>query len=224
MVSNEKKSIFDSVVFAIKPGETVLVEHTSVSSPELFLYLLLWRCIEKGIPVIVDDIADTFHEYVTRLSLMGLPVEGLSKVPVIKIGGEKKVGNILGNVEVRRYSLDFKSYREVYEKVVPEEPVCNPVIGLHKLFVALDIQDVRGLVRNITNFVGDKSRFALYIINKDSLVRVVPEILALLEEVSSSVLQWEVEKNIYKLRVIKASNIHILGSELSLPIKDIFGI
>ncbi len=214
----------DPILFKLRPGETVLVEYESVSSPELLFYLLCQRCMARGVPVLVDDISDTFPEYVVRLELMGLPVEDLLNVPVIKIGGSREFGNVLGRVEVDKYSLDFRYYGEIYERIVPEKVVCNPVLGIYKLFVALERHEVIRLVRNISTFVGRKSRFALYFINRDVIERRTPEILPLLEETASTVLHWEAGKGKYRLKAVKAANDEVLGEVASLSFRDIRGV
>ncbi|NJE76460.1 DUF257 family protein [Thermococcus sp. ES12] len=211
----------DKILLKIRPGETVLVEYSAVSSPELLLYLMCRRCGNVESPVLIDDISDTFSEYVIRLELMGLDTEPLMEIPVIKIGGNREFGNVVGRVEVDKYSLDFKYYGKIYDKVVPEKVVCNPVLGIHKLFVALERQEVIRLVRNISTFVGRKSRFAFYFINRDVMERKNPELLPLLEETASTVLQWEAGKGKYRLRALKAANDEILGSVVSMSFKDI---
>ncbi|WP_258083655.1 DUF257 domain-containing protein [Thermococcus thermotolerans] len=213
----------DVILFNIRPGETVLVEYSSVSSPEILLYLICRGCTNAGHPVLIDDISDTFAEYVTRLELMGLDTDDLMEIPVIKIGGSREFGNVVGRVEVDKYSLDFKYYGKIYDKVVPEKVVCNPVLGIHKLFVALERQDVIRLVRNISTFVGRKSRFALYFINRDVLEKRTPELLPLLEETASTVLRWEAESGNYRLMAIKAASDEILGAVVSLNFKDVKG-
>ncbi len=211
----------EPIILKIRPGETVLVEYSSVSSPEILLYLISRRFMKAGNPVLIDDISDTFVEYVTRLELMGLDTDDLVGIPVIKIGGSREFGNVVGRVEVDKYSLDFKYYGKIYDKVVPERVVCNPVLGIHKLFVALERQEVIRLVRNISTFVGRKSRFALYFINRDVLEKKTPELLPLLEETASTVLQWEADRGKYRLRTTKAANDEILGMAVSLNFKDV---
>lgn len=222
MNGDKKRITLDSILLGIKPGETVLVEYTPISSPEFLLYLMISGCLKRDIPVIIDDIADTFPEYIKKLKITGLPTEDLLKVSVIKIGGNKDIGKVLGKVEIRRYSLDFAVYKEVYEKVVPKKPVCNPVLGIHKLFVSLDLQDARRLVRNIASFVGNETRFAVYFINRETLEERFLEILGLLEESVTSVFRWELNKGVYKFSVVKSPNLNILGSEISLSGEDFF--
>ncbi|AFL95473.1 hypothetical protein CL1_1274 [Thermococcus cleftensis] len=211
----------DSILFGLRPGETVLIEYSAVSSPELLLYLICRRCRARGTPLIIDDISDAFAESVIRLDLMGLELEGLRNAPVIKIGGSREIGRVFGRVEVDKYSLDFRYYNEIYEKIVPEEVVFNPVLGIHKLFIALERHEVMRLIRNISTFVGKKSRVALYFLNADIMERYSPELLSFFEETASTVIRWDFEGGKYRLRVIKAANASIVGSTASLSFKDI---
>ncbi|AEK73547.1 hypothetical protein GQS_08265 [Thermococcus sp. 4557] len=211
----------DSVLFGLRPGETVLIEYSAISSPELLLYLICRRCRARGAPIIIDDISDAFVESLVRLDLMGLELEDLKNAPVIKIGGSRDIGSVFGRVEVDKYSLDFRYYDEIYEKIVPEDVVFNPVLGIHKLFIALDRHESIRLLRNISTFVGKKSRVALYLLNADMMERYFPELLAFFEETASTVLRWDFEGGKYRLRVIKASNSSIVGSTVSLSFRDI---
>ncbi|CAD5245080.1 DUF257 family protein [Thermococcus camini] len=211
----------DQVLFGLRPGETVLIEYSAVSSPELLLYLICRRGRGRRTPLIIDDISDAFAESIIRLDLMGLELEGLRNAPVIKIGGSRDIGNIFGRVEVDKYSLDFRYYDEIYEKIVPEEVVFNPVLGIHKLFIALERHEVIRLIRNISTFVGKKSRVALYFLNRDIMERYSPELLPLFEETASTVLHWNFGGGKYRLEVIKAANSSLVGSRISLGFKDI---
>ncbi|NJE05375.1 hypothetical protein E3E36_04305 [Thermococcus sp. M36] len=211
------------VVSNIRPGETVLLEYTPVSSPELLLYLLHRACTRMDIPLLIDDVSDTFPEYITRLEIAGISVESLLEVPVIKVGGSRGVGNVVGRVEVDKYSLDFKYYGEIYEGVIPEKVVCNPVLGIYKLFIARERHEVIRLVRNIATFVGKKSRFAIYFINQDAVERRIPEILPLLEETATTVLRWGVDGGTYRLDVAKAPSPELPGSRILVSFRDIRG-
>jgi hypothetical protein len=211
----------DPVLFGLRPGETVLVECGSTSSSELLLYMICRRCRGRMKPILVDDISDSFAEALTRLELMGIDLEGLSNAPVIKIGGSRDAGSVFGRVDVDKYALDFRYYSQIYEKVVPHEVVFNPVMGIHKLFVTLERHEVMRLLRNISTFVGKRSRIALYFINRDVVERYSPEILPLLEETASTVLSWEFDGNKYRLKVVKAVNAGIIGSSVSFSFKDI---
>lgn len=221
MNEGKRDLTLDSIFFGVRPGETVLVEYTPISSPEVLFYLMVSKSMERGVPVLIDDVADTFPEYLTRLKLLGVPTEDLLKLPVIKIGGSKDVGDVMGKIDIRRYSLDFDEYRRVYEKIIPKEVIFNPVLGIYKLFVTLDPLEARRLIRNITNFVGNETRFAVYFIDSGTLGLKSPESLALFEEMVTSVFRWELDKDVYKLRAIKSPNPNILGSEISFSAEDL---
>jgi len=217
----------DSILLGLRPGETVLVEYSSVSSPELLLYFMISKCSERGVQVLIDDISDTFSEYVTRLDLMGLDTEGILKVPIIKIGGSRELGNVLGRVEVDKYALDFKYYwaiHEKYRRTLLKGVICNPVLGIHKLFATFSEHDAIRLVRNISTFLGKKSRFALYFINLNVMEKGAPDLLSLLEETASTVLRWDFDGSEYRLSVIKAANYSIVGSKAYLSFRDIAGM
>ncbi|NJE07666.1 hypothetical protein E3E31_03860 [Thermococcus sp. M39] len=58
---------FAGILNSIKPGETVLIEHTSNTAPYLALSLLVTWARENGYPVVVDDILDTYPLYFAHM-------------------------------------------------------------------------------------------------------------------------------------------------------------
>ncbi|WP_232462909.1 DUF257 family protein [Thermococcus sp. P6] len=214
----------DNVLSGIRPGESVLVEHSPVASPEILLYVLMEEYLKAGNYIIIDDIADTFREYVTRLELMGLNTGHLMEIPVIKIGGRHNFGNVVGRVDVEKYSLNFDYYREAYEKVAPETVVFNPVLGIHRLFMAFGRNESIRLIRTISNFVGDKSRLAFYFINGEVVERRSPDLLPLLEEIFTTVLRWELIEGEYRVKVVKSTSPATLGSVISVDFKDLVAL
>jgi len=214
----------DNLLSGIRPGESVLVEHSPIASPEILLYVLIEEYLKAGSYIIIDDVVDTFREYATRLELMGLNTGRLMEIPVIKVGGRYGFGNVVGRVDVEKYSLNFDYYREVYEKVAPETVVFNPVLGTHRLFMAFGRDESIRLIRNISNFVGNKSRFAFYFINREVMEKRSPDLLPLLEEIFTTVLRWELIGEEYRLKVVKSTSPATLGSVVSLDFKDLVGM
>jgi len=205
----------------ILPGETVLVEYEAYSSPELFLELLRAYSEQRGKVMLVDDVVDTFSEYITRLKLMGFDVDPMLSASVIKIGGSKEVGNVRGRLEVDKYWLDFKYYDLVYAKTVSEEPALNPVLGIYKLFGLSSEHELIRLIRNIASFVGRGSRIAYYFINTNVVDAAAPVMLPFLEEISSSILRWSREGRNYRLEVVKACEEEILGESVVMEMRKI---
>ncbi|MDI3475249.1 MAG: hypothetical protein PWQ95_977 [Thermococcaceae archaeon] len=162
----------NSILRSFRPGETVLVEYTPASSPELLLYLVVSRALEDKVPVLIDDIADTFSQYVKRLDM-------------------------------------------------PEETACNPVLGVYKVISALEEREVRRLIRSIGGETGNKRRFALYFVNEPLLRETVPEALPLLEEMATTIVKWESEGGLYRLRVEKSANPEIEGTSVTIKLQEL---
>lgn len=211
----------NSILRSFRPGETVLVEHTPASSPELLLYLVVSRALEDKVPVLIDDIADTFSQYVKRLEVKGLNVESLLKVPVIKMGGRIETGNVIGGFDIEKYVRDFNPYWDIFDSHMPEETACNPVLGVYKVISALEEREVRRLIRSIGGETGNKRRFALYFVNEPLLRETVPEALPLLEEMATTIVKWESEGGLYRLRVEKSANPEIEGTSVTIKLQEL---
>lgn len=213
MVSNTPELILSRLF----PGETVLVEYDPLSSPEVLLYLISKYCERNNIGFLVDDIGDTLVEFITRLGLMQFPVEVLMKTPVIKIGGKREVGNIIGTLNTDRYLLDFKYYGSIYEEWISSRGfVFNPVLGFHKLLLMAEYGEAVRLARNVSTFVGEKSRVAFYFMNTSLLNRHIPEVLYLLEETATTVIDWSRRGSSYHLKILKSANEDIVEETITL--------
>ncbi|AEC51683.1 hypothetical protein PNA2_0768 [Pyrococcus sp. NA2] len=168
-----------------KVGETVLVEYTGTSRPELFLYHLV---TSSGLPVVIDDVLDTYYEFYTRLKVSGVDVTPLEDVRVIKMGGTRDVGKVLGRLNISKYIISEKEYMAII-KQIGEYPFLNPVLGVHKLVLLGNILENMNIVKMVSNYVGNKERVAFYFINKNVILKHSPPLLDLLEEVATSVIE-----------------------------------
>ncbi|WP_048058421.1 DUF257 family protein [Pyrococcus yayanosii] len=191
---------------AFKLGETVLVEHSSRSRPELLFYQLV---VGSSLPVVVDDIMDTLCEYLARLKLAGFNTSPLEEISVVKAEGFKKVGNVIGKIEMGKYVMDVGEYNKILSKV-GEGPFVNPVIGMHKMFLLGTIKEGMRLVKTISEHVGNERRVAFYFLNIDALKPVHSEIIALLEEIATSVVVLEGRE----VRVVKTIKEDLEGRSL----------
>ena len=209
------------VLDGLFPGETVLVEYKAYSSPELLLALLQNYSFVRGRNLLVDDVVDTFPEYIMRLKLMGFDVEGLLHASVIKIGGSSEVGNVKGMLDVDKYRLDFKYYDAIYKNLDLGETIINPVLGIYRLFGLFNRRELMRLLRNIAGFVGRGSRVAFYFMNEDAVKELSPEMLPFLEEISSSIFRWGREGINYRLDVLKACDESIIGTSVVMEMGEI---
>lgn len=220
MGHEQLERIFESM----RAGETVLIEYEPASSPELLLHFMVRYCGRRGVDLIIDDIADTLVEFMTRLRLKGIPVQHLEKASVMKIGGYRNVGRIINTIELDKYTLDFKYYGKVYDRWrAGRDTLFNPVLGIYKVFLMSEHTEAIRLVRNISTFVGNTTRIAFYFINRRAIESRNPDAFSLLEEVSTSILSWEKGCDSVVLRVVKSANEEICGSTSEVPVEDIMG-
>lgn len=179
----------------LKLGETVLVEHSSYSKPELLFYGIIK---ESRMPVVIDDILDTLFEYYNKLKVWGYDLTVFDKVYVIKAGGNEVIGNLLGKLEVGKYVIEAREYTKIIKEVNP--PIITPVLGVHKLILLGNLLENLRLLKEISTYVGNENRVAIYFVNRDVVESHSPAALKLLEEISTSVFQLNEENKIKRMK------------------------
>lgn len=111
-------SIVRNVWDSIKPGETVLVEHSSLATPYVRLWQLISWAKEKGYQLLVDDVLDTLHLYKVQMRLAGLDTSILDDVKVIKLGGRLEVGQVVGRLHVKEPVIRETEYRRIFDSLL----------------------------------------------------------------------------------------------------------
>ncbi|WP_297506687.1 DUF257 family protein [Thermococcus sp.] len=202
---------------SLKPGETVLIEHDSLTSPALGFYYAVKWAKTKGYEVIVDDILDTLYIQISHLKLAGWDIGIVDELKVIKEGGTLKVGNVVARLRLDQYAIRQTQYSRVYEPLISRGGVVNIVLGLDKLFLISDMHDNMKTVNSILSYTGDDRRIALYFINRDLLGTSCPHFLPLLEEIATTVIKVTKEKGRYVFSVVKSINNKLDGESLALP-------
>ncbi|AFK21915.1 DUF257 family protein [Pyrococcus sp. ST04] len=199
---------FEEFLSKFKLGETVLVEYSAYSRPELFFYNLVTY---SKLPIVVDDLMDTLREYYIRLKLSGVDTTIINNIKVIKTGGSHKVGDVLGKLDLGKYIMDIGEYTKILEKA-GRPPFLNPVLGLHKLFLLGNVLENMKLLKMVSDYVGNESRVAFYFVNRDAVASHSPPTLAMLEEICTSILSIEGERIVVK----KSVNEEILDEKFPL--------
>jgi acyl-CoA synthetase (AMP-forming)/AMP-acid ligase II len=204
---------------SLKFGETVIIEHPSAAMPEILFHLLTRFCSENGLPILIDDILDTYPQFVARMKVLGLPQP---EARVIKIGGGKlEAGEVVGRIEVDKYSVPLGYYGSMRDKSVDKEKHINPVLGLYKLAQIFNRREVLSLLTTISSFVGDESRIAVYLINRDSADAAEPGFVPSFEEIATTVAEWYMDGEDFVLDVIKAANPELMGMEYRIPASEV---
>ncbi|AMM53169.1 DUF257 family protein [Pyrococcus kukulkanii] len=199
---------FEEFLSNFRLGETVLVEYSAYSRPELLFYDIVTY---SKLPIVVDDLMDSLYEYYIRLKLAGINVEKLDSIKVIKTGGSKNVGNVIGKLELGKYVMNIGEYAKIMDKA-GEPPFTNPVLGIHKLIFLGNILENMKLLKMISDYIGNESRVAFYFLNRDAIEKFSPAVLAMMEEIATSVIVLEGKTMVVK----KAINEDLVGEKVPL--------
>lgn len=195
-----------SILEKLKFGETVLIEYSSKAPIYLLLHELIQWSKEKNYPVLVDDFLDTLHMYKSQMEIAGIDTSLLDDLNVIKMGGAINIGKVLGKVPITESTVLERKYDKIF-KTLPEEKMINLVLGFDKLFILHSerkefIPSIYGMLK----YLGNKKRIAFYFINADLIKSAVPEVLPIMEEISTVVISIE-EKEGFRINILKPLDI-----------------
>ncbi|AIF68750.1 hypothetical protein PAP_01550 [Palaeococcus pacificus DY20341] len=200
---------FHKLIESLKPGETVLIEYDSKTFPIYELYSAVKYAREKGFKILIDDYLDTLYIYNVHLELSKLDTSIFDNVSVIKIGGHRGVGNVLESISLRSGPIIKKEYEKAYKKAIKENEgiFLNPVLGLEKFLLLSESKlDILEEIGDISLYVGDKRRIAIYFINKHVLEGLEFNPLPILEAIATTVINIKKKGRIHQFNVIKSIN------------------
>lgn len=168
--------------------------------------------------MVVVDILDTLYLYKSQMELQGLNSGLLDNVRVIKIGGRLHVGNVITRLSfgepVVREKEAFgivKSILDVGDKIV------SLVLGFDKLFFVINSRtEALSIVNIVLGYTGNPKGIGYYFINTELLEKNTPNILPLLEEVATTVVEIRKKGKSFFLNVKKSINSEIDGVEVKL--------
>ncbi|NJF24641.1 DUF257 family protein [Thermococcus sp. Bubb.Bath] len=201
----------------LKLGETVLIEHDSLTSPARGVYHAVKWAGKRGYKVVVDDVLDTLYLYVTHLKLAGFDVSVFNNLSVIKEGGLQDVGEVVQRLRFKEYAIRKAEYERVFEPILSGGGrVLNLVLGIEKLFLISDLRENINTVNAILGYTGDERRIALYFINKDLLEVSGAHLLPLLEEIATTVVRVNKEGKSVRFSVVKSVNPEIEGIDINV--------
>lgn len=202
----------------LKFGETVLIEHDSLTTPITLLAAIVSWAREKNYPVLIDDFLDTLYIYAQHMELGGIDSEILNNVLVIKLGGVKNVGNVVGRVPLKEPLIQEREYAQVANSLFEQGKIINPVLGFEKtLFLTDSKRDLLTSINAVLSHLGDKRRIAFHFVNKDILeggLEFNP--LPFLEELATTVFRVKRAEGKIRLTVVKSINNELTGKEIIL--------
>jgi len=200
---------------SLKWGETVLIEHDSVTTPALLFYFLINWARGKGHEILVDDVLDSFYLYKRHLKLAGLDTSILDNVTVVKIGGRLNVGQVIGRIGIKEPTVQDSEYKRIINSL-SAETIINPVLGFEKLFFLCESkEEVLSMTNTILSFIGS-ARTAFYFINVNLVRETTHGALPLLEEIATTVIRVHKRERKTFFNVVKSVNNEIDGLEVEV--------
>lgn len=216
-VSESITRIMDS----LKMGETVLFIYDESLVPELSFLFFVEYASKRGMPIIVDDILDSLYVIKQHLEFIGIDTSFFDDVTVVKVGGANKVGNVYKHIPLEgAYREKYRlAVREVYKE---KDKVLNLVLGIESLFyLSTRPSDILGVVSELISFLGEKSRIAIYLINKN-IAEIAPiNPLPFFKRVASTVVYVESHPRKAVIRIGKCSSLELVGKSFIIEIEDI---
>ncbi len=200
------------------PGETVVIEHDAKTSPVTLFYSILGQGRKQNSTVLIDDFMDTLYLYKAHLELSGFDTSLINNSQVIKIGGIRDVGNVVEKIPLSPGPPLKEQYRMAYNRVVSShQTVLNLCLGIEKFFVLSDSRiEILSEVADISLYVGDTSRIAIYFINRDILKEVSPSPLPFLEALATTLGELKHENKHYVIAITKSANLEIEGKKIEV--------
>ncbi|WP_435372001.1 DUF257 family protein [Thermococcus alcaliphilus] len=206
-----------SLLDKLKFGETALIEHNSLTTPVNLLAAIVSWAGEKNYPVLIDDVLDTLYIYAQHMELGGIDTEILNNVLVIKLGGVRNVGNVVGRVPLKEPLIQEREYAKVANSFFEQGKVVNPVLGFEKtLFLTDSKRDLLISINAVLSHLGDKRRIAFHFVNKDILEGPEFNPLPFLEELATTVFRVKRTEGKIRLAVVKSINNELTGKEIIL--------
>jgi len=216
-----KEMIFD-VIDRTPFGDLVLIEDETSHGSVMTTYTLVRYARERGMKITIDDSLDTLPLIKKQLELLGIQ-EDFSNAIVIKTGGKIDVGKTIRRIPLEAEPIIYLSrYEGIANEVFSEGKYINIVLGLERLFSFMqEPLEFYTLMNSIQGFLGNKSRKAFYIIDKNVASNLKFNPIPELEEIATTVAYTRGECGKGKVTFGKTPFIELLGKEFEIPLEKL---
>ncbi len=188
-----KENLLEDILNEIKFGESTLIECKPSYIPEFSVLAITRYARKKNLPVVIDDNLDMLHTIRTNLGLFGVE-EDFRDAHVIKTGGKVEVGNVIRRISMTEApSAYIQKYKQAAEEAFQNtRKAINIVLGLERLFYFVrSAPEFYMIIISMQEFLGNKSRKAFYIIDKNVAKKAYINPLPELERIMSTVIEVE---------------------------------
>ncbi|NJE26105.1 hypothetical protein E3E22_05620 [Thermococcus sp. MV5] len=202
--------------------EGIVVEYSSSEPIHLIFKWLVGISKKITDNILVLDVLDVLSMLKLNLDVAGKDTSFIHELDVIKIGGNIKLGKIIGYVDPHQ---DITVYASKYSKILREyyETHKNIVYFLFGMEKLVHLQERKRAFElyatNYTRYVfGDEERVGIYFINRDIATR---PLLLQLEEAASRVVEVIHEEGTLKIKIRKSPRLDDYGKEFKIPLEDL---
>ncbi|WP_048151310.1 DUF257 family protein [Palaeococcus ferrophilus] len=213
--------------YTFKPGESLLIEYSSDFPYYLVFYYIMRQVRRENIPVIIDDVGDALSRYAFALEVSGLDTSFLEDgdVYVIKLGGKRSLGNVIGRIELESdFYIHSAEYSRIFGSILGRrEFFVNFVLGFETRFLVTPHPHDRFLfIASKLQYTGNEKRAALYLVNRD-ILEGYPMEHAYIREMFTSLVQLDWEGEQYVVRIVRSPEREFMGT-FTLPREDFLRI
>ncbi|RLF82599.1 hypothetical protein DRN44_03535 [Thermococci archaeon] len=202
--------------------EGIVIEYSS-SEPIHLVFKCLVEISEKITDnILVLDVLDILSMLKLNLDIAGKDTSFIHNLDVIKIGGNIKLGRIIGYLDPHQ---DITVYASKYSKILREyyethKNIVYFIFGMEKLVHLQERKEAFELyATNYMRYVfGDEERVGIYFINRDIATR---SLLLQVEEAASRVLEVIHEEGTLKIKIRKSPRLDDYGKEFKIPLEDL---
>ena len=201
---------------SIKPGETVLLERIGEGDATTGLIHTINWALSREYRVIVIDILDSFPTLVAKMGMKGFDTSKLQSVEVIKVGGSKDAGNVIGRIdEISEATILSRKFKSLYNPIVASSSkrILTVILGLEKIFLAsgMSERDAQIILSHLAGYVGMEGRTGIYIIKPGILPEEKLFLVKLLEDIATTVIRSSKVGRLAEFHIVKSLNRDLEG-------------
>jgi len=172
-----------------------LVEHTSEDIVGYAFVKFLREVMERydsSMDVVVTDFVDALPVYLYQAELLGLDVDFIGDVSVIKVGGKVNVGNVLYRVPISPYPVYKSRYEDALSQIVKSRAgriQLNVQLGIEMVMNLFDRKELIEQIHDIgRQIIQNRDVINVVFINVEAIERAASEVLPLLRVMFPMVL------------------------------------
>ncbi|USS39910.1 DUF257 domain-containing protein [Thermococcus aggregans] len=207
----------------LKPKTAILLEYKSTHNPGPILFRMLEdikKNYDGNLEILLTDFLDMLSIYKYQAELSGVTTSIIKEIPVIKVGGKLKIGNVIRKIPISSYAVHRSLYGETVSAFLrntsPDaEFILNIQVGLEYLLNLFEKRELVEQIHDLGEYIVTKTRDIRDVIflNIDALKDLPVEALSLLSIIMPVIAEIKSENT---LTIKKSPWEGLINKEISL--------